>query len=212
MIGNRRTWTLVTGSLIALVGVVALALVLVRLRSDPAPISESFDAEEMMALDDLSSGSGWRAVSGRFIAIDGAAAVAEVADEPAIAVIDGRSPVETITAAVSEPTLGSGIVFRYVDEENYWSLMAAPSYATWNPYKTVAGVPQFVQNTGLSYQSGESTLEISLSGSELVVQMNDNRVATSYDEDRSDGAGVGLISAAPAPDTTRWNGRDSLLR
>jgi hypothetical protein len=117
--------------------------------------------EDNSGLQWSSFGNGWMIADGQlsYNGLDEAAALINLNSEP-----------RSFEVKWIEATKGSGLLFNYVDDKNYWMLVAVPDYATWNLNQVVDGKFSFVENTGLSRISGAVT-SISFSGNEFTIRV-----------------------------------------
>ena len=111
---------------------------------------------------------------------------------------DGR-----IRFVMSAPGNKSGIVFRFKDDKNYWTLEAVPGLATWNIRRTVDGAAQGVGNVGVSPTGAGTTVEVFLRGDTMDFYVNDVYRTTVVDGSLADGTKAGLAGDANA--TARWS-------
>lgn len=89
-----------------------------------------------------------------------------------IAVTDTGWADVSLGLVIPEPTVGSGLIFRYVDLHNHWSLIAVPEFATWNLVLTVDGEIAQSHATGLSGTEPGARLAVLAQGPEIQVFVN----------------------------------------
>lgn len=111
-----------------------------------------------------------------------------------IAVLDIDRPLQRVDAEFDDVADAAGIVFRYRDQANYWSIVAAERFGTWNVNKVVQGEVSFMGNTGVGL-SPEGTLEVRLSGPTIRVLVNRQERTALVDGDLQTASGAGLISS-----------------
>ncbi len=150
-------------------------------------------------------GVDWRVPSGSVSVADGSARVdpdPTATATPAIAVVDIGRPAGQVRSTIADASTGAGIVFRYVNGDNYWSVLAAPGYGSWNITKRVDGVDSFVANLVYTYSSDPTDVVLVLDGSSIEVTVGKG-TRTVADPALAYGSAAGLI--ASATDTrTRW--------
>ena len=145
----------------------------------------------------------WKVASGAF-AINDNAAFAPATGIVSIATIHVEKHLTAVRVEVSPVGDGSGIVFRYVDPQDYWSLTAAASYGTWNISRVVHGERQFVGNTGLGLNRAGSTIAIEITDQFIRVLIDGVQRQVVFDSALKSGAGAGLIAASEDDGATRW--------
>lgn len=108
-------------------------------------VADSFEGAVGDGLGAADSGGRWEPVSGSWSVENGtAAAAAGEGDEPSMIVIPG-GPAERLTeATLTVVEEGAGIVFRYQDPDDYWSMTAKPSVGIWTVTRVVEGEPTVV--------------------------------------------------------------------
>jgi hypothetical protein len=146
---------------------------------------------------DPATGRTWTAVRGDWtIAADQITVQRDRAIQDAL-VTSGLPGDLTVQVKVAIVAPGAGIVFRYADLSNHWTLGAAPHYGTWNVTKTVGGVTTKVANTGLaSVQNGTDLAVTSQSRGGLVVKINGKPMVLLLDGSLMDRTQVGVGTAS----------------
>lgn len=168
--------------------------------------SDSFDRAGM-SLGRPDAGLRWGVVSGSFLTVDGQARVGTSAGDTAysIALLDVGQPVVSIRIRMNTVRAGSGLVFRYKDFNNFFSLEAAPDVATWNLFSTVDGTRTLIGNVGTAPVSGGATLQIDTDrfGFDLAVA-SIPRVSF-RNTDLAASSGVGLIAFGSKATEVQWD-------
>ncbi len=96
-------------------------------------VIDTFDrADDPASLGDAGTGQAWEAVAGTWgTEGDRAVTAGGARDTPNLAVVpegEGDGLTEVTMMVVEE---GAGLVFRYLDPENYWSVTANPGVGSW---------------------------------------------------------------------------------
>lgn len=111
----------------------------------------------------------------------------------------------TVAAVVIEAAEGTGMVFRFQDDQNYWLLAPAPKYGTWVVNKYEAGTSTLVGNTGLASSAENTAVVLELSGSEIVVEVDGKQVASFDDPYLASATKVGFASGGFGAQRARWD-------
>jgi hypothetical protein len=133
-------------------------------------IEDGFGREDTdEGLGTTETGEEWRSVNGEWRISDEEAAVAAGAgDRPAIAVVRGGNSNRLTEATAVTVEAGAGIVFRYQDPDNFWSLTAAPDDGMWVATRVVDGAPTVVAEIPAATTDG-TTVTVAQRGAELQV-------------------------------------------
>lgn len=83
----------------------------------------------------------------------------------------------SVGLVVGTSTQGSGLLFRVIDFNNHWALVASPDFATWNLVLTVDGEVTQSVPTGLSGTDPGTRLAVLAQGPEIQVFVNGVPVA-----------------------------------
>ncbi len=201
---SRRLWSIaILGLVIA--GVVAAVVLATRPRE--RKVMDNFNVERPSL-----SGSRptigaphttWAVPSGSF-AVTGGYAVAPDPGSTSIATIDVGSPVRSVRADLGAVANGAGIVFRYQDPSNYWSLSAGVPYGTWGISKTLGGFTSYVGNTGLTLDPAGGTVEVRLTDTLIKVLLGGKERQVVFDESLNRATKAGLYAYPTDAGTTRW--------
>lgn len=102
-------------------------------------------------------------------------------DDTSLAVTDTGWSDVSLGLVVDDAAPGSGLLFRFVDLNNHWSVIAAPEFATWNLVLTVNG--EVVQSlpTGLTGTDPGTRLAVRAQGPEIQVFVNGLPVVRTVD-------------------------------
>jgi hypothetical protein len=148
----------------------------------------------------------WTSSAGGWTIVDGVVAVQPAEGSPADLAVTRLGTTEgliqvTMPVVVNE----GGIVFRYVDPANYWVVVGAPQYASWNLAKVVDGVATIVANTGLTPVDPFTTVGVLLADTHITVLVNGRPAATAVDPELAEGDGAGLYASGPEAANARWD-------
>jgi hypothetical protein len=157
------------------------------------PIAESFDGNPgsldgraVASTGDLT----WKVISGSFQVDSGVVTAKVSSGDHALAVLSGISRIDSFAMGFNTTAADSGLVFRYQDDRNYWSLVASPKYGTWLVDRVVDGKASRIANSGFS--SG-SNIEVVLVGGTIQLWVEDLLKTTIRDATLSDATGIGII-------------------
>ena len=140
-------------------------------------VADTFDRADADSLGDSGTGQPWTEVSGRWGISDGRVEASGGAEEgPNLAVVaegsgDGLTEVTMMTMEE-----GAGLVFRYLDPENYWSVTANPGVGSWSVTRVIDGDAELVSEvpgptddeTTVSVTQDDSVVRILLEGQEYL--------------------------------------------
>jgi hypothetical protein len=169
-------------------------------------VIDTFDrADNPDSLGDAGEGGTWEPVAGTWGTREDAAVTSGGSgDGPFLAVVpDGNGDGLTeVTMTVVEE--GAGLVFRFLDAANYWSITANPGVGTWSVNRVIDGESELVgelagptgDNTTLSVEQKGSALRFLLDGQEYLA-VTDGALA-----DQLQG---GIIAAGTTNGEARWN-------
>jgi hypothetical protein len=191
---NRR---LVIMSVFGIV-VVAVALILVFLPRNGGSEKAIDEFSTTGQLDGRSVGKkslglNWNVLAGDW-SIDSGKLSANQSEIRSFASISLQSLPKSFTVNWIDAIEGSGMVFLYEDDLNFWKLVALPSHGVWNLYKISDGVIEFMANSGPANMT-DTKVEVLLSKDQLKVVIDEQEVVAlriAVDVTRSD---VGLVWA-----------------
>ena len=132
----------------------------------PAPLDERVDEE-------------W-VIKGDWQVEDGSAEV-KTQDSEAFATVDSGSSDEDVRVGFDTTAGGAGVVFRFADVQNYWSVWAAEAYGAWVVYRSVDGHSEQVAQAPWSLSAGPTTVEIRMDGRTIRILIDDRQVAALID-------------------------------
>jgi hypothetical protein len=171
-------------------------------------VIDTFDRpDDPESLGSAGTGQEWEAVSGTWGIADSAALTSDGgggADENHIAVVpegSGDGLTEVTMTVVEE---GAGLVFRYLDPENYWSVTANPSAGSWSATRVLDGEPELVGEFPCQTSDG-TTVSVTQSGAALRFLIEGQECLTLNDGALSDQLQGGLIAAPDSSGDARWN-------
>jgi hypothetical protein len=167
---------------------------------------DTFDrADDPTSLGDAGEGGTWEAVNGTWgIREDAAFTSGGTGDGPFLAVVpqgEGDGLTEVTMTVVEE---GAGLVFRYLDPENYWAITANPGVGSWSVNRVIDGEAELVgelpgptaDNTTVSVEQKGTSLRFLLDGLEYLA-LTDGALA-----DQLQG---GMIASGATTGEARWN-------
>lgn len=163
-------------------------------------------ADSATTMGQASTGQSWQPAEGVW-GISGESAYLARGD-PAkrnLTVIDVGASDGSVLAVQRVTSSGSGIVFRYVNEFNYWSVRNVPAYGTWTVEKIVGGIATVVGNLGLVHTDNGTTLDIDLNGARIGFAVDGGAARTFVDPTFQTATEVGLIYIGAEPTIARWS-------
>jgi len=205
----------------ARVGVVAVLLVSVsgcvgyQLGSEPEPTSTTSaptsDGVAMPVVDTFSTDRGdglwrseldqeWRQIGGTWQASRGRA-TGQARDGAAIATLDPEGSLTFVQVIVGRVVAGSGVVFRYEDPSNYWSLLASPLGGEWSLVKVVDGDQTVLGSYGPAPTERGATVMLRFDGDRIEVEVDNVELGGLSDSDLQDKNRVGFVVPAGATAT-----------
>jgi hypothetical protein len=210
---ERHRRPLVVGVILVVIALVAVLL----LRSGSEPKSSTSSGAEAV-IDNFNrndsdinlgvsdTGEKWKAQSGVW-GIQGHAARLVRADgrKAGIVTVDLGAPDGLVRATESVVGNGAGVVFRYRDANNYWSVQAAPSFATWVVVKVIDGKSKQVSNLGLSATHNGPSVSVQLQGDRIEVFINGVLLKTLRDAALKNATQAGLIAGGPSGPSARFS-------
>ncbi len=151
------------------------------------------------------TGQPWAVVGAPWRADGQHALVADGAPGRTIAVVRGASSDGTAQVRMPVVAAGTGLVFRFKDALDYWSLTAAPASGTWNLQRVVNGTATAVGTSGKTGAADGTTIAVRFSGPDLAVLLNGVEVASFQDDALEHETGVGLLGVANDTRLARWD-------
>ncbi|MBW3641301.1 MAG: hypothetical protein KY447_00140 [Actinobacteria bacterium] len=144
------------------------------------------------------SGPAWSNATGTWGIAGEQAYVASPSTGRNHAVVDLGQPGGAVEVKLNRLTEGAGLVFRFQDPENYWAVVAAPSYATWAVVKVVEGNEEVVGNTGLSPIANGTTIGVRMNDTTIEIVL-DHRVVTNIADETLRAASNAGLTAQSMP-------------
>ena len=170
-------------------------------------VVDTFDrANDPESLGDAGDGGTWDPVAGTWgIRDDAAFTSGGDGDGPFLAVVPGGGRgdgLTEVTMTVVED--GAGLVFRYADPENYWSMVANTGVGTWTVNRTIDGE---TENAGeFPGPTGDGvTLSVEQKGTNLRFLVDGTEIGPLTDGALADQLQGGLIAAGTTQGEARWN-------
>ncbi len=163
---------------------------------DPPHVADAFD--RLDSSDEL--GPGWDQVSGTWGVQGGRAVLVrpDLGADVSLAVVDLGAADATVSATAAGMGPGWAVVVRYAGPSDYWMVVAAPDFGTWNVVAVEGGERRQVANLGLSPAAAGTTVTVQLRGDRLKVFL-DGSFRTSVTAPAGAGAtGVGLAAVGAA--------------
>ena len=150
----------------------------------------------------------WGAAIGSWAAERGVARVVSPASEggvPALVIAGTQTADGLVQVTMSQVTNGSGLAFRLKTAANYWALVAAPPFATWNLVKVVEGEAETVGNVGVAPVAAGTTIGVMLDGDDIRVMIDGRVRLTLSDRTHNDGTWIGLVAQGGPVTEARWD-------
>ncbi len=215
-LAGRLAWATVA---LGLVGVAVLVGRVVttndRRGPEPAPRTEgviaaraadSFDRpDHPSSLRGAPGGLPWRPEAGVWGVMGNQAGVSGPARGRSLAVVTLERADAEVQVRLAKVVNDAGLVFRYQDRRNYWSVVAVPAYATWAITKTVDGKRESVANTGYSAVQDGTTVSVRLRGESIDVAVNGEVRKTISDGALARARRVGMTAGEPGGRDARFD-------
>ncbi len=187
-------------AVVVLAGIAAAILIWQSNGDNVKSVSDDFARADSTA----QLGRPWKTLSGGWGITGGEAYLARPSAGSNLAVVSMESGDGRIEASVPSATEGAGIAFRVVDARNYWAVVAAPGYGTWNILRVEGGHTTFVGNTGLTLQRAtRASIGVRLTGDNILVTVNGNPAAGRKSDVFQSAPLVGLVGIGTV-DHARW--------
>lgn len=199
MSGRDRIAGLSPGALLGALGVLGLLGVVVGVltRPDTHVVVDGFDE----AFGRASTGQTWDVQAGDWEARNGELSV--TGDEPALTTIDpGRANGE-LTAQVPTSVHGSGIVFRYVDRDHYWRVVADEELPGWRVDRIAEGSRQQTRDLWKA-PSEDAAVRVVMNGPRVTIAVGDVPAVEMFDPAAEKGTGIGVIADGD-DERARWD-------
>lgn len=167
---------------------------------------DTFDrADDPASLGDAGSGQAWEAVNGTWgIRDDAALTSGGSGDAPFLAVVPegtGDGLTEVTMTVVEE---GSGLVFRYLDARNYWSVTANPGVGSWSVNRVIDGESELV-GEALGPTNDGVTVSTTQDGSTVRILLEGEEKLSLTDAALGEQLQGGIIAASTTTGQARWD-------
>lgn len=149
------------------------------------------------SMDEEEAALRWQVLGTGLVVVDGHVE-SNGGDQAALAVTDTGWSDVSLGLVIDEATAGSGLLFRFVDLNNHWSVVAAPEFATWNLVLTVEGEVIKSIPTGLTGTEPGTRVAILAQGPEIQVFMNGIPVARTVDPTFQPATNAGVLASPGA--------------
>jgi hypothetical protein len=168
--------------------------------------ADTFDrADSPGTLGNAGTGQPWVPVSGTWGTVDDRAATTGGSREtPNIAVVPegaGDGLTEVTMMKVEE---GAGLVFRYLDPDNYWSVTANPGVGSWSVTRVIDGDAELVSEVPGPTED-ETTVSVTQDDSVVRILLEGQEYLSLTDAALGDQLQGGLIAAANTTGEARWD-------
>lgn len=161
--------------------------------------------DDAFSLGAQPGGLRWRADVGRWGVLGEKAAATLPGPDRSFAVIPVDRGDGAVQVRLDKVTDGAGLVFRYRDPRNFWSLVAAPRYATWSLTKTIGGLSSGAATTGLTSTRDGTTIAVRMKGDIIDVVVGGRVRKTITDRSLRHEALGGLTVAGDAAALARFD-------
>lgn len=162
----------------------------------PVRLVDSFQRLDPTTLDVPNpTGLTWLSLGAGFDVANGVAQVSSLGDGgPTIAVVDTTVPDLVVGITIDSAATGTGLVLRFQDLFNFWSVVAAPDYATWNLVLTRDGTVVESWPVGFASTASGTKLSVAAQGAEIRVLVDGALFLTVIDSTFQDATLAGIIS------------------
>jgi hypothetical protein len=195
---------------VVLAATVALCTQLLPLTAaeQPSLVSDSFD-REASGLGTTETGQPWETPTpGTWATRDGEAYVVDPNPNRAgrtMALVDLKSDNGSVTATISGSAAGWGLVFRYRGPAEFWTLTAAPRFASYNITHVSGGRATAVDKVPMGRQSAGTVVTVEFQGPSITVLIDGRPAKTLTDPDGGNGGyRVGLVLSDGSTTEARW--------
>lgn len=172
---------------------------------EPVAIDTFDRADDPSSLGQAGSGQRWESVNGTWgIRDDAALTRGGAGDEPFLAVIPqgtGNGLTEVTMTVVEQ---GAGLVFRYLDARNYWSVTANPGVGSWSVNRVIDGESELV-GEALGPTNDGVTISTTQDGSTVRVLLEGEEKLSLTDAALGEQLQGGIIAASTTTGQARWD-------
>lgn len=169
-------------------------------------VIDTFDrSDDPSDLGSAGTGQDWETVAGTW-GIDDDSAVTSGGEgpRPSLAVVPegtGDGLTEVTMTVVEE---GAGLVFRYLDPENYWSVTANPGVGSWSVNRVIDGETEAVGEAPGPTEDG-ITVSVTQDGSTVRILLEGDEYLSFTDGALSEQLQGGIIASAGTTGDARWD-------
>ena len=202
--GRTRILIAVAAGCLVVAAVVGVAIVAGGGSSSSGAAStfDSFDQPDgTLAGTTTPEGFVWEVPDGQFTFDAGQVRASR--DTASLAFLDTGVVPERIDVEFGGIENGSGVAFWYRDPSNYWAVVAAGDFGTWNLVRVTDGTSRFMDNTGVGLRP-DSSLEIRLEGPSIRVSVNGQERIALVDGTLQQAVGAGLLASEGETGQTAW--------
>ncbi len=149
---------------------------------------------------------GWAIPSGDWRIVDGGVRHSgPIGTLPSVAVTETGSANGLIQATFTEPADWAGLTFRYTDLANYWTVIGAPNFGTWNLSKVVDGESIDLGNVGAAPVTPGTVLGILLDGDRISISINAQTLLVVIDATHAEATAAGLYAGQDTASNAIWD-------
>jgi hypothetical protein len=169
-------------------------------------VADTFDRDDSPGtLGNSGTGEPWQAVAGTWGIADGRAiANGGATDTPNIVVVPQGSGDGLTEVTMMKVEEGAGLVFRYLDPENYWSVTANPGVGSWSVTRVIDGDAELVSEVP-GPTDDETTVSVTQDDSVVRVLLEGQEYLSLTDAALGDQLQGGLIAAPNTSGEARWD-------
>jgi hypothetical protein len=151
------------------------------------------------------AGQAWVPVSGIWSVKDYEAFVRDPAAKSySIAVLDVHTPTATLQVTMPRVAAAAGLVFRYMNAFNFWTMTASTKFGTWVVQKVVGGKVSTVGHIRSASIANGTVIGVQLSGASISVFVDGKQEQTLTDPALDTATRAGLVGFARVATAARW--------
>jgi hypothetical protein len=166
--------------------------------------SDTFDGEGA-GLGDADRGGEWTEVEGTWDRVEGRAAATGDPEQVLIAIlpgVGGDNGLSEVTLTTVRP--GAGLVFRYLDADNFWSVTVAPDGGSWLVERVTEGSTAVVGEVGVVPVDG-ATVTVVQNPFNLRIMIDGVEQYARVDSGIEERVQAGLILRGAGDRSARWD-------
>lgn len=122
-----------------------------------------------------------------------------------VAVTETGSANGLVQLSFTTPADWAGLTFRYADPTNYWAIVGAPSFGTWNLLKVVDGESFDVGNVGAAPVAPGTIVGVFLDGDVISVAINGQTLLTVVDDTHRFASAAGSFAGQDTASLAVWD-------